>query len=114
MRYTLSASMGKKKSGKGKKAPKLDVAPGETPAAGSASVNGTPHAAKSGGDEWPEERTPIAPPPELPLDVVESTPVHADPPTGSSERRIFRRVPFFRKIQYKFESMDAFRAEYAN
>jgi len=110
----------KKKSGKGKKGPKLEVVgggttPSDTPASGSANVSGTPkRESANDASAWPEEPTPLAPPPEFPLDVVEATPINADPPTGSSERRIFRRVPFFRKIQYKFESMDAFRAEYAN
>ncbi len=37
-----------------------------------------------------------------------------DERTESRERRIFRRVPFFRTVQYKYESMEAFRSEVAN
>ncbi len=34
--------------------------------------------------------------------------------TGGSDRRLFRRVPFFRKVQYRFETMEDFRTRFAN
>ena len=37
-----------------------------------------------------------------------------DRPTGGSDRRLFRRVPFFRKVQYRFETMEDFRSRFAN
>lgn len=38
-----------------------------------------------------------------------------DPPTGNSaERRIFRRVPFFRKVQYRFETLEDFKSRFAS
>ena len=37
-----------------------------------------------------------------------------DRATGGSDRRLFRRVPFFRKVQYRFESMADFRDRFAN
>ncbi len=113
--------MGKKKAGKGKKGAKLELVDDATAPPvtnGGKSSTASAHAPTSAKvpleDEWPDEPTPIAPPPESPGDHAELTPVRADAPTGTSERRIFRRVPFFRKIQYKFESMDAFRTEFAN
>lgn len=65
-------------------------------------------------EEWPEEATPIVPPPDFPHDPAEPTPVSVDPPPGTPERRLHRRVPFFRKIEYKFETLDAFRTLFAN
>jgi uncharacterized protein (TIGR02266 family) len=66
-------------------------------------------------DEWPDEATPIGPPPEFPATPDEYTPISFDRRTESSaERRLFRRVPFFRKIQYKFETMEQFKTEVAN
>lgn len=37
-----------------------------------------------------------------------------DRATGGSDRRLFRRVPFFRKVQYRFESIEDFRTQFAN
>ncbi|HVO29556.1 MAG TPA: PilZ domain-containing protein [bacterium] len=61
-----------------------------------------------------DEATPVLPPPVPPPAPEKVAPFTADPPTGSTEKRLFRRIPFFRKIQFKFESMDAFKSEFAN
>src|SRR5438270_7467523 len=59
------------------------------------------------------ENTPIVPPPEIPPVEARPAPIgQVEPSTG--ERRLWRRVPFFRKIQYKFETMEQFRSEFAN
>lgn len=77
--------------------PRVDVDAGATPRA-------------AGGDE----PTPIV---EARPDVVPAAPTprpDVDRQTGGSDRRLFRRVPFFRKVQYRFESMDDFRSQFAN
>lgn len=108
--------MGKKK-GKAKKpsAARTKSATARASANGAGAVTAASAHEKSVDDQYPEEATPIAPPPEPPRPTSEElTPVRPDPPTGSSERRLFRRIPFFRKIHYKFESMEDFRSEFAN
>jgi len=61
------------------------------------------------------EATPISPPrvikPKADPDPISTTP--AGRATGP-ERRLFRRVPFFRKVQYKFETIEQFKSEMAN
>lgn len=60
------------------------------------------------------ETTPVVPPRAVaqakPAPVGQVAPAE---PTAA-ERRLFRRVPFFRKILYKFETLDQFKSEFAN
>ena len=64
-----------------------------------------------------EELTPVMPPPAsvqtapVPPVAVDRTPDRVT--ASSAERRIWRRVPFFRKVHYKFETMEQFRSEFA-
>lgn len=59
-----------------------------------------------------EELTPVVAPPKRDEQAVDRTPDRVT--ASSAERRIWRRVPFFRKVQYKFETMEQFRSEFAN
>lgn len=78
--------------------PRVDADSGATPRGG-------------GGDE----PTPIvqARPDAVPAAAPTPRP-DVDRQTGGSDRRLFRRVPFFRKVEYRFESMDDFRSQFAN
>ncbi len=60
-----------------------------------------------------KEATPVVPPPQAgdPSRPIVRVP---DRPTTTAERRLFRRVPFFRRVEYKFESLDDFKKELAN
>ena len=67
-------------------------------------------------DDAPEA-TPIVPPradTELGASQAKAPDRRPDPETGSSDRRIFRRVPFFRKVQYRFETLDDFKSRFAS
>jgi uncharacterized protein (TIGR02266 family) len=92
--------MGKGKKGKKKGAqpPRVDAEAGATPPT-------------TGGDEPTPivERADVAPAP-----VATAPRPDTDRQTGGSDRRLFRRVPFFRKVEYRFESMDDFRSQFAN
>lgn len=81
-----------------KPGPKIDAEAGATPAPADTS-----------------EATPVVPPRTDVAAVEAATPrPDTDRQTGGSDRRLFRRVPFFRKVQYRFESMDDFKSRFAN
>lgn len=95
---------GKKKGATRKKKPEA------TPAVAriSADAGATPQS--DGG----EESTPVVQRADVPAPGA-ATPLRADDrATGGSDRRLFRRVPFFRKVQYRFETMEDFRSRFAN
>lgn len=92
--------MAKKK--KAKKKTKALAKPGPAPGA-------VPAAPSS------DEATPIVPPPVPPAQPpIVRVPDRSPDRSSTEERRLFRRVPFFRRVEYKFETIDEFRKEHAN
>lgn len=61
-----------------------------------------------------DELTPAVPPPVSADAGVVPRRFDDDRPSRTTDRRIFRRVPFFRKVQYRFESLEQFKSEVAN
>lgn len=101
--------------GKGKKRKKKDTAPkrGASPA-GEAKPRVEAEAGAMPSGAAHDEPTPIV---EARADLVTAPPAQrpdVDRATGGSDRRLFRRVPFFRKVEYRFQSMDDFRSKFAN
>lgn len=101
--------------GKGKKRKKKEAAP--VSGVASPKVDATPRMDADAGATPSavnrDEPTPIV---QTRADVVPGAgaPRAEDRPTGGSDRRLFRRVPFFRKVQYRFETMEDFRSRFAN
>ena len=65
----------------------------------------------------PEEPTPVVAHAEVSAAAAAAKPAvrpDTDRPTSGSDRRLFRRVPFFRKVQYKFATIDEFKSRFAN
>lgn len=82
----------------------------------SASAGVTPEPPDGG-----REATPVVPPradthaaPESTSGAGKEPDRRPDPQTGGSDRRIFRRVPFFRKVQYRFETLEEFKSRFAS
>ena len=96
--------MGKGKSKgerKGKKKPE------KAPESGNGAVP-VPSVSTKDPEPTPVVAVPVEPPPARePIRVP-------DRPTTTAERRLFRRVPFFRKVEYKFATIDHFKKEIAN
>ena len=107
--------MGKKRKGKkagaSKGAAKASGRAGATPAAVGPDER-TPPVPAAGIDR--EELTPVLPPPVSVDAGAIPRPFDDDRPSRSTDRRIFRRVPFFRKVHYRFESLEEFKSEVAN
>ena len=101
---------------KGKKRKKKDVA---RAGVASAKADATPRTDADAGATpqaaGTDEPTPVV---EARADVVSGPRTGElradDRPTGGSDRRLFRRVPFFRKVQYRFETIEDFRSRFAN
>lgn len=105
--------MGKKGKKRGKGAPDAPAVAEAKPAP--AKVDADAGATPQG--PGPDEATPVVP---ARADVTAPEAAAAPRPdtdrqtNGSSDRRLFRRVPFFRKVEYRFQTMDDFKSRFAN